>query len=116
MSGSQVTTRRAPFVTTLRSRPGTIRMAPPGEQVITVRVEMPEVWDIVRVEVSPSEPVHGLKVRALDALYPNAEFVEEFVMKLRGWEVTDEQQSLAQAGALDGSIFILSHRRRRPIR
>lgn len=107
---------RAPFVTRLRSRPGTIRMAPPGEPVITVRVQMLATWDVVRVELSPEEPVIALKVRALEALCPQAEFTEDFVLKLRGWEVADEQASVAQAGALDGSIFLLDYRRRRPIR
>lgn len=116
MSAPVASAPRAPFVTRLRSRPGTIRMASPGEPVITVRVQMLAMWDVVRVELSPSEPVLALKVRALEALFPQAEFAEDFVLKLRGWEVADEQTSVAQAGALDGSIFLLDHRRRRPIR
>ena len=36
--------------------------------------------------------------------------------KLRGWEVLDEGASLADAGATDGSIFLLTHRRRRPVK
>jgi hypothetical protein len=91
-------------------------MAAPGEPVLTLRVEMPDVWDVVRVELSPAESVHALKVRALEALFPQAEFPEEFVMKLRGWEIGDEHASVAAAGALDGSIFLLTHRRRRPVR
>ncbi|MHB1224596.1 MAG: hypothetical protein ACYC2G_11235 [Gemmatimonadaceae bacterium] len=91
-------------------------MAAPGEPVFTVRVEMPDIWDVVRVELPPTESVHALKVRALEALLPRAEFPEEFVMKLRGWEVTDEHASVAAAGALDGSIFLVTHRRRRPVR
>lgn len=116
MSAPVAAAPRAPFVTRLRSRPGTIRMAAPGEPVLTVRVEMPAVWDVVRIEVSPTESVQALKVRALEALFPQARFPEEFVMKLRGWEVTDEHASVVAAGALDGSIFLLSHRRRRPVR
>jgi hypothetical protein len=34
----------------------------------------------------------------------------------RGWEVLDEGQSIADVGALDGSIFLLTNRRRRPVR
>jgi hypothetical protein len=37
-------------------------------------------------------------------------------MKLRGLEVLDEGRTLAESGAIDGSIFLLSHRRRRPVR
>jgi len=106
----------APFVTQLRTRGDAIQMAAPGTEIITVRVEMPEVWDVVRVVVAPSEPLLGLKVRALAALYPNGEFHDEFVMKLRGFEVLDENASLSSIGAVDGSIFLLTHRRRRAVR
>lgn len=106
----------APFVTQLRSRGDVIRMAPAGAPAITVRVEMPEVWDTVRVAVTPAEPVLGLKLRALAALYPTGEPPEEFVMKLRGFEVVNENESLASVGAVDGSIFLLTHRRRRAVR
>jgi hypothetical protein len=106
----------APFVTQLRSRGDVIQMAPAGAASITVRVEMPEVWDTVRVAVTPAEPVLGLKLRALAALFPSREPPEEFVMKLRGFEVLDENQSLATVGAVDGSIFLLTYRRRRAVR
>lgn len=106
----------APFVTQLRTRGGAIQMAAPGTEAITVRVEMPEVWDVVRVVASPGEPVLGVKVRALAALFPNGEFHDEFVMKLRGFEVLDENASLSSIGAVDGSIFLLTHRRRRAVR
>ena len=103
-------------MTQLRTRGDVISMAPAGVRAITVRVEMPEVWDVVRVSVSPDEPALGLKVRALAALYPDGEFHDEFVMKLRGFEVLDENESLDAVGAVDGSIFLLTHRRRRPVR
>ena len=103
-------------MTQLRTRGTVIQMATLGAAAITVRVQMPEVWDVVRVAVAASEPVLGLKVRALAALYPAGEFHDEFVMKLRGFEVLDENESLATAGAVDGSIFLLTHRRRRPVR
>ena len=106
----------APFVTQLRTRGDVIQMSPDGMAAITVRVEMPEVWDVVRVVVSPREPVLGLKARALAALYPDGAFHDDFVMKLRGFEVIDENESLTSVGAVDGSIFLLTHRRRRPVR
>ena len=58
----------------------------------------------------------AVKVRALEALSPGADFHDEFGMKLAGWEVLDENVSLAEAGAVDGSIFLLTNRRRRPVR
>jgi hypothetical protein len=107
---------KAPFVTGLRSRQGTIDLSRPGEAAITIRVEMPEVWDVVRVKASPSEPVVTVKRAALEALDIDASTPEEFVIKLRGWEVLDESASLTDAGAIDGSIFLMTYRRRRPVR
>ena len=40
----------------------------------------------------------------------------DFVVKLRGWEILDEAASLADAGVIDGSILLLTFRRRRPVR
>ncbi len=77
---------------------------------------MPEVWDAVRIETSPSEPVLGIKVRALEALYPDSDFHDAFVMKLDGWEIRDERESVVGVGAKDGSTFLLTFRRRRPVR
>jgi hypothetical protein len=106
----------APFVTGLRSRRSTIRLAPDGVEAVTIRVEMPEVWDVIRIVVAPSEPVLAVKVRALEALFPEADMHADFVLKLRGWEILDEAASLADAGVVDGSILLLTHRRRRPAR
>jgi hypothetical protein len=104
-----------PFVSQLRTRGEVLQLAPAGGHAIAVRVEMPEVWDTVRVSVSPSAAVATLKMAALDALFPG-EAPDAFVMKLRGFEVLDESESLTKAGAVDGSIFLLTYRRRRPVR
>jgi hypothetical protein len=80
-----------------------------------VRVEVPEVWDVVRIDAPPSEPVLAVKVAALAALEPRGDQAA-YVIKLRGFEVLDESLSLAACGAIDGSIFLLTHRRRRPVR
>ena len=74
----------APFVTGLRSGKSNIRLAAEGTPAITIRVEMPEVWDTVRVVVAASEPVLSVKVAALEALYPEAALHQDFVLKLRG--------------------------------
>ena len=106
-----------PFVAQLRTRGDTIELASPGGPAITVRVEMPEVWDAVRVYASPDERVLTVKRRALERLYPGSELHDDaYVMKLNGWEVLDESASLAAAGAVDGSIFLVTNRKRRPVR
>jgi hypothetical protein len=108
------------FVTSLRTRPGLVRVGSDspstGGPVMTIRVEMPEVWDAVRVETQAAVPVRMVKDQALRVLYPDAAFPEAFVMKLRGFEIRDESVSVADAGARDGSIFLLTYRRRRPVR
>ena len=105
-----------PFVAQLRTRGEVIELAAAGPAIV-VRVEMPEVWDTVRVHASPDERVLTLKRRALEVLYPGTELHDEdYVMKLNGWEVLDESASLAATGAVDGSIFLVTHRRRRPVR
>lgn len=109
----------APFVVELRSRPGVSVLSHDGaddSRLLHLRVEMPEVWDVARVDASPGEPVLAVKVHALAALYPKAASHQDFVIKLRGVEIFDESVSVADAGARDGSIFLLTHRRRRPVR
>lgn len=106
----------ADFVTQLRARKQTIELAPAGPDAISIRVEMPEVWDTVRIVTRADEPVLVIKQRALEALFPEAEFHEDFVLKLRGWEIIDEAAPLGAVGVVDGSILLLTHRRRRPVR
>jgi hypothetical protein len=107
----------APFVVGLRSRPTELRLGAEDAPVRwTVRVQVAEVWDAVRLSTPPGEPVIALKVRALEALLPEADFHEDYVLKLHGFEVLDENAALAESGARDGSIFLLQHRRRRPVR
>lgn len=106
----------APFVTQLRAHGSTLELSAGEAGSISVRVEMPEVWDTVKAVVSPDASVMSLKSAALEALFPGHENASEFVLKLRGLEVLDESASLTGAGAKDGSIFLLTHRRRRAVR
>lgn len=106
-----------PFTAQLRSRPEVIRLGTESEPVITIRVQVPEVWDTVRIDAPADTPVSVVKERALQALMPDeAGDLAGYVMKLAGWEVLDERVSLADAGAKHGSIFLLTNRRRRPVR
>jgi hypothetical protein len=106
----------APFTAQLRSRPGVLRLGTENEPVITVRVQVLEVWDTLRVDAPADTPVVVLKSRALEVLMPDAAHHDEFVTKLGGWEVLDERISLRDAGATNGSIFLITSRRRHPVR
>jgi hypothetical protein len=93
-----------------------VRLARDGEPTITVRVQMPEAWDVVRFAAAPSVSGRELKLRALEELAPGTKYPEDFVLKLRGWEVLDETASLTGIGMQDGSILLLTSRRKRPVR
>lgn len=104
------------FANQLRARRSTIRLAAESAPAITIRVEMPEVWDVVRIVTPPDEPVITIKQRALEALFPAAEYHSDFVLKLRGWEILDEGAPLTEVGVVEGTILLLTHRRKRPVR
>ena len=105
----------ARFASQLRTRE-TIRLAGGSPGAITVRVQMPESWDALRYDVAPTDSVQSLKRQTLERLAPDARFPENFVMKLGGWEILDERATLADVGAVSGSTFLLTSRRRRPVR
>lgn len=105
-----------PPVTQLRARAATLDLAASDAAVFTIRVQLLEAWDTVRVRVEPSEPVIAVKVRALEVLDPSAEFHEAYVVKHRGVEILDEELSLADAGVVDGATLLIMSRRRQPTR
>ena len=106
-----------PFVAELRTRDGVnpIRVGT-GTPSLTLRVEIPEVWDVVLLETSPSTPVGEVKRAAIAALLGAGADPDNLVLKLRGFEVLNESASVADTGAVDGSIFLATYRRRRPVR
>jgi hypothetical protein len=105
-----------PFVATLRSRPEIIHIGADGEPHITIRVAIPDVWDVVRVETPPTTTVRAIKTRTLEALYSDYSNADAFVMKLGGSEIRNEDASVTDVGAKNGSTFLLTFRRRRPVR
>jgi hypothetical protein len=106
----------APFVTKLRTNGELIRLGSGGEPMMHIRVQVAELWDSVRVDAPPSEPVISVKRAALDSLYPDGIDPEEYVVRLHGFEILDESVSLTAAGLRDGSILLLVKRRRQPVR
>lgn len=104
------------FVTQLRATRPPIVLTPAGPGTITLRVEIAEIWETVRVVAAADTPVADVKQRVVMDFFPTHGFLDEFVLKLRGWEMLDERVSLTRAGVLDGSILLLAYRRRRPVR
>ena len=79
------------------------------------RSRFAERWDVALISVASTASVSDVKRAALRFVSPDDD-AAEYVIKLRGFEVLDENVTLADAGARDGSIFLLTHRRRRPVR
>ena len=104
-----------PFVSELRTRPGMIRVGS-GAPTMTLRVQIPDVWDVVVVETNPSTPVSEVKRAAVAALLGPGTNPDDLVLKLRGFEVLNEGAAVADTGATDGSIYLATYRRRRPVR
>jgi uncharacterized protein GlcG (DUF336 family) len=105
-----------PFVTQLRVPAAAIVIGTPDAEQITIRVQLLEAWDAVKVAVHPREQVSAVKSRALTALAPDVAQASDIVTKLGGFEIRDESQSLSSAGVKDGSTLLLHFRRRQPIK
>jgi hypothetical protein len=105
----------APFVTKLRSPQEPIQLGGESGETLHLRAQVLEAWDAVRIDANPNETVRDLKLRTLAAIYPNSPPPKDFVVKLHGFEILDEDVSLAEAGAVDGSIFLIADKRRRPV-
>jgi len=102
------------FVASLRTKRAPINMAE-GPGTITLRVEASDIWETVRVVARPDTSVAELKKRVIAELFPS-DYLADFVLKLKGWEVLDETASLSAAGITEGSILLLAYRRRRAVR
>ncbi len=106
-----------PFVNSLRSRDEVVVIGDqPGGNMLHMRVEIPAVWDVVRIDAQSTEPIRAIKLNALHVLCPKTLFPDDYVVKLGGREVFDESLSVHDVGAKNGSIFCITHRRRRPVK
>ncbi len=105
-----------PFVTQLRTPAEAIQIAPLGVECITIRVQLLEAWDAVKIVAEPTTTVAVVKTRALAILAPDVPSPADVVTKLGGFEIRDEAKSLADAGVKDGSTLLLHFRRRQPIK
>jgi hypothetical protein len=105
-------------VSGLRARPGVLALgsSPESPNAITIRVSMPDLWDTLAVRCDADTPVLAVKRAALQEFGQHLYPAEDYVLKLRGFEVLDETAPVSVAGARDGSTFLLAYRRRRPVR
>lgn len=102
------------FVNNLRNQGPPLRLGGGSGAALQLRAQVLEAWDAVRIDADPSASVKSLKHLALQTLYPNVN-ENDYVVKLHGWEVLDEDAPISSTGARNGSIFLISDRRRRPV-
>ena len=106
----------APFVNNLRTTGEALRIGSPGgADVLHLRAQVLEAWDAIRIDVDPSTPVRTLKRLALRELYPDPKHEADFIVKLHGYQIFDEDAPISSTGARNGSIFLITDRRRRPV-
>ncbi len=103
------------FVGSLRTRGQAIRLGSAAGKPMKVRAQVLEAWDAIQIDADPSASVRSLKQLALRELYPENIPETEFVVKLNGFEVLDEDVPLSASGARNGSTFLITDRRRRPV-
>lgn len=103
------------FVNSLRTRGEAFKLGSATSDPMKVRAQVLEAWDTIVVDADPSASVRSLKQLALRELYPVDRPEEEFVVKLNGFELLDEDAPLSASGARNGSTFLITDRRRRPV-
>ncbi|HXG71226.1 MAG TPA: ubiquitin-like domain-containing protein [Gemmatimonadaceae bacterium] len=103
------------FVRSLRTRGDAMKLGTGSAEVLSLRVQVLEAWDAIRVDADPSQTVGDLKRLALSELRSGTHDADDYVVKLHGFEMLDENAPLSSTGARNGSIFLVSDRRRRPV-
>lgn len=107
-------TTGTPFVNNLRTQGAPLPLGGGSGPVLHLRAQVLEAWDAIRVDADPSASVKSLKHLALQTLYPGVN-ANDYVVKLHGWEILDEDAPISSTAARNGSIFLISDRRRRPV-
>ena len=103
------------FVNSLRTRGEAFKLGAPSDTVIRLRAQVLEAWDAICIDVNPLASVRSLKELALRELYPDVRHDDEYVVKLNGFEVLDEDAPISSTAAMNGSTFLITDRRRRPV-
>ena len=103
------------FVNSLRTRGDAFKLGSPSDQVLRLRAQVLEAWDAIRIDADPLASVRSLKQLALRELYPDVSHEDEYVVKLHGFEILDEDAPISSTSARNGSTFLITDRRRRPV-
>jgi len=103
------------FVNSLRTRGQPFKLGVPSEKPLRVRAQVLEAWDAIPIDANPSASVRSLKQLALRELYPEVRHDDEYVVKLNGFEILDEDAPISSTAARNGSTFLITDRRRRPV-
>jgi len=109
------TVARRPFVNALRTQGEPLHLGPASPRVLHLRAQVLEAWDAVRIDADPESSVRSLKELAMRELAPDVTNIDEYVVKLHGFEILDENAPISSTAARNGSIFLISDRRRRPV-
>lgn len=107
-------TAALPFVTRLRTHGAPFTLGAGSDKVLHLRAQVLEAWDAIRIDANPEATVRSLKELAMRELAPEAR-VDDYVVKLHGFEVLDEDAPISSTAAKNGSIFLITDRRRRPV-
>jgi hypothetical protein len=103
------------FVNGIRTRGDAFKLGAPGGPALQLRAQVLEAWDAIRIDADPAASVRSLKQLALRELYPASRNEGEYVVKLNGFEVLDEEAPISSTAAKNGSTFLITDRRRRPV-
>ena len=106
----------APFVTEIRTSDDLITVGAGSGDTLHLRVQTAELWDAQRLDAAASSSVAKVKEAALASFFPHGAESADYVVKVRGFEILDESESLAAAGIRNGSTLLIAMRRRRPVR
>ena len=89
-------------------------MSGPGP---SIRVWVPDVWEVVELPAIPGATVAELKARALEqAIGPGPRTdPADYVVKYRGALVSDERQTVSTLNLPDKAPLIVLPARRRPV-
>jgi hypothetical protein len=103
------------FVNSLRTRGLPFKLGTPSDQPLRLRAQVLEAWDAIAIDANPSASVRSLKQLALSELYPDVQHADDYVVKLNGFEILDEDAPISSTAARNGSTFLITDRRRRPV-